>query len=576
MTGESKVERYLARFDELVQEKQPWLPLYQALAEAFLSRKADFTTTISPGDFLPDKYDDTGAYAAQTAASIFLSMLWPDASRTIALRPVRRLKDVPGVEEYFRFVTEEVRSVMDDPRSGLTLALNEHFLDQQIFGVSGIGTFAGPESDPTLPVVYDAWGVKSMCIAENAQGFVDTIYYKRSRTVRQLIQEYGQKGVAPKVLELYGDGKLNEKFEVLHAIEPKMPQPGTVGIAAMACGTCHIDIKNKHVMREGGYEEMPVSVVRMIKILGEAYARSPAMSAMGNTNSLESINEGVLLATEKQLSPPIVVLDDGRLGGAVVDTSADGITVFNTSGRLGAEKPIFPLFTVGEMQSSEKLMERIEKKVMQAFSLDRLLDLNNTVQMTAYETSVRDRMRGQSLGSLFGRQIVEGITPTVERTFNILYRSGRLGVVRKGMFGKVQALWDKILGTEEVIVPEVVIKAAEAGLDIYEIEYISPAMRFMQSEKLQGLMTVNEMIIAVGQIIPGFMDNFDGDKIAEYAVRFGGAPGDIRLTKDAREKLRANMAAAQGAAQDLEAAKATSEIGRNAAQAVSSLNPSKG
>ena len=573
--AETKLERYIARYRELEQKKQPYLSLYQALAEAFCTRKADFTTTITPGDFLMDKFDNTGTFAAQTAASIFLSMLWPDAGRTFRIVPVRRLKDVPGVEKYFDFVTEEVRSAMDNPKAGLNLAYMEHFLEQQIFGTSGVGTFAGPETDPSLPVVYDAWGIKNMCIAENAQGFVDVIYFKRSRTVRQLMQEYGSNPkrdkISPKIVELYNHGKYDDKCDILQAIEPKPSDITKKGVAAMAYGTCHIDIANKVIMRESGYEEMPVAVARMIKLLDEEYARSPAMTALPDANSLDAVKEGVLLATEKQLSPPIVVLDDGRLGGGVVDTSADGITVFNTSGRLGNEKPVFPLFTVGEMQSAEKLVERLEKTIMQAFSLDRLLDLNNTTQMTAYETSVRDRMRGQSLSSLFGRQIVEVITPTIERTFNILYRGGRLGVVSKGTFGKAQRLWNKILGTEEVLVPEVVVQAADAGLDIYEIEYISPAQRFMQGEKLQGILTVTDMIVQVGQLIPGFLDNFDSDEIAEYVVKYGGAPGDIKRTEDEVATLRANMAQQQAAAQQLEAAKGMSEIGRNTAQAVGSL-----
>jgi hypothetical protein len=577
MAVESKVERYLARYKDLETEKTLWLPLYQALAEAFLSRKADFTTTITPGDFLLEKFDNTGQFAAQTAASIFLSMLWPDSSRTFAIRPVRRLKDVPGVEAYFRFVTDEVRTVMDNPRAGLTLAYMEHFLEQQIFGTSGVGTFEGPAGDASLPVVYDAWGIKNMCVIENAQGFIDVIYFKRPRTVRQIVQEYGEKDkVSQKILDLYDEGKYNEKYEVLQIVEPKAAEPNKKGVAAMAYRTVHIDIKHKLVMRESGYQEMPVAVGRMIKLLDEPYARSPAMTALPDANSLDALSEAILVAAEKQLDPPLMLLDDGRLGGGVVDTSSGGLNVFNSAGRLGGEKPLQPIFTVGEMVSAEKLKEQLEKKIMQAFSLDRLLDLNNTVQMTAYETSVRDRMRGQSLGSLFARQIVEVLTPTIERTFNILYRGGHLGVVTTGVFGRVQQLWNKILGRQEMLVPPSVVAAAQFGLDVFEIEYISPAQRFMQGEKLQGVLTVADMIVLIGQLVPGLIDNFDSDKMAEYVVKYGGAPGDVKRTVDEVTKLRAGMAAQQAAATKLEATKQMSEVGRNTAQAVASLNSNAG
>lgn len=579
--AESKIDRHLSRLRELEQKKQPLLPVYQSLCETFFGRSGNFTIDAAPNSaFLTNDFvfDNTGAFAAQLAASIFVAMLWPDAGRTISIKPARRLKGKPGVDEYFSFVTDEVRAAFDNPKAGWALALMEHFGEQKVYGTSGIGTFEGPDSDPSLPVVFDSWGVRDLLISENAQGFVDTVYFKKRRTVRQIMQEYQKPGdkISKKVLSLYADGKYEDEIEILQAIEPKAPKPGTKGVAAMAVGATHIDVKNKLIMRESGFEEMPVCVGRAIKVTGEAYARSEGMVARPDADSLNALTGDVLVATEKQLKPPLAVLDDGRLGGAVVDTSPDGLTVFNTSGRLGAEKPIFPLYTVGEMQSAEKQQERFEKKIMQAFGLDRLLDLNNTVQMTAYETSVRDKMRGQALGSMFSRPIVEVFTPTVERVFNILWRGGRLGVVRSGMFSKIQTLWNQVLGVEEILVPEVVVKAAAAGLDIFEVEYISPAQRAMQGEKLQGIITVTDIIVKVGQLLPGFTDNFNVDKIAEYTVKYGGAPGDVENTRKAVTELRAAMAAAQKQAQALEAAGKMATTSRDAAQASAAMNPGMG
>lgn len=580
--AESKIDRHLARMRELEAKKAPLLPVYSKLSETYLGRAGNFTAESASNSpaFLENDFvfDNTGAFAAQLAASIFVAMLWPDAARSFSIKPARRLKGKPGVDEYFAFVTDEVRSAFDNPKAGWALALMEYFIEQKIFGTSGIGTFEGPASDPSLPVVFDTWGVSSLLISENAQGYVDTVYFRKRRTVRQIMQEYTKPGdkIAKKVLELYADGKYEDEIDILQAIEPKMPKPGTKGVAAMEVGATHIDIKNKLIMREGGFEEMPVRVGRAIKIIGEPYARSEGMTARPDADSLNALTGDVLVATEKQLKPPLAVLDDGRLGGAVVDTSPDGLTVFNTSGRLGAEKPIFPLYTVGEMQSAEKQQERFEKKIMQAFGLDRLLDLNNTVQMTAYETSVRDKMRGQALGSMFSRPIVEIFNPTIERVFNILWRGGRLGVINKGMFSKIQALWNKVLGVEEILVPEVVVKAAAAGLDIFEIEYISPAQRAMQGEKLQGIITVTDIIVKIGQLVPGFVDNFDSDKIAEYTVKYGGAPGDVERTRKAVTELRANMAAAQKQQQALAAAQQLATTSRDAAQASASLNAGAG
>ena len=114
------------------------------------------------------------------------------------------------------------------------------------------------------------------------------------------------------------------------------------------------------------------------------------------------------------------------MGGGVVDTSASALTVF-TSGAWAMKKPIFLLYTVGELNSAkDQCRDQLMGKIMSAYLLDRLLDLNNNTQMTAYETSVRDRKTSQAVGGIFSRQETEVLTPAIERTFNVMFRKGHL------------------------------------------------------------------------------------------------------------------------------------------------------
>jgi hypothetical protein len=512
-------------------------------------------------------------------------MLWPDSSRTFNIVPVDELKGQPGVEEYFRFVTRQVQRYMDKPRAGLLISLQEFEIDMQVFGTSGVGAFDGP--DESTPVVYEAWGVKNMCISENAQGFVDMIYTSDKRTVRQVVEEYGPENVHASVLKKYQDGKYEDKIEVLKVLEPRpitdrANKRGEMveGPLGMATRTLHIDCENKKIMRESGYAEFPVAVGRAIKTVGEKYGRSPAMIALPDACSLNALKEAIIVATEKQLDPPMYVLDDGRLGGGVIDTSAGALNVFNSSGRMTGDKPVGPLFTVGELQSAEKLEEKFKEAIFQAFGLDRLLDLNNQTQMTAYETSVRNRMRGESLGSMFSRQEAEVFTPLVERTFNILFRKGLLGQeaetagIRK-VFAEARRLWAKIIGKKALMeVPAVVQQAIEADLDVYEVEYISPAKRFMQSEKLQGIYESAEFFAKMG-VVPGFeqmSDALEQDKMAANVVKYSGAPIEILRTDSEVKAIRAGRAEAQAQAAKMEQAQQMSEVARNAGQAAMSFS----
>ena len=575
---ELSMDKYLTRHKDLKAERAPWDVHYQRLAETFLTRKQNFTSTISPGEFLyEDVYDNTGEFAAMQAASVFLSMLWPDSSRTFSIEPVDELKGQPGVEEYFRFASRQLQRFMDKPQAGLLIALQEFEIDMQVFGISGIGVF--DNDDESTPMVYEAWGVRGMCISENAQGFVDCVYDAKTRTIRQVVEEYGEEDVHPAVLKAFQDGKYEDKVDVLRVLEPRsmvdraMAPEGTA--RGMATRTLHIDTTNKKVMRESGYEEFPVMVGRAIKTTGEKQGRSPAMVALPDARSLNALKEAMIVATEKQLDPPLYVLDDGRLGGGVVDTSAGGLNVFNSSGRLTGDKPIGALFTVGELQSAEKLAEQFKMNISQAFALDRLLDLNNQTQMTAYETSIRNRMRGEALGSMFSRQIAEVFTPMIERSFNVLYRKGYLGTTDVGFMAAARRAWAKILGKPaQVVVPPAVSAAIEAGLDVYEVEYISPAKRFMQSEKLQGIYEAAEFFSKMG-VVPGMediMDNLDFDDMADNVVKYSGAPISILRPDSDRDAIRKGRAEAQAQMAKIQAAQQTSEVARNAGQAVQAFS----
>lgn len=571
---------YVKRYEELNTAKQPWKSLYQRLGEVFLTRKANFTRTITPGEFLgEDLYDNSGQFAAMLCASVLFSLTWPDTTRAFRIKPVRRLANIPGIEELFRFWNEELQSAFDNPRAGFRINMSEFFNEYVIFGTSGIGIFDGPENDASLPFIFSTWDLKNLCISENYQGFVDTIYHEEEYTVAQLVQEYGIGAVHGNVRKSYNDGKYDDKITVLKVIEPRKLTPSDYkqdgslkeGVLSLPYRSVYIDMTNNHIMKESGFNEFPIAVGRMFKMQNEVFGRSCGMMALPDAETLNAITESILKAAEKQLDPPLAVLDDGRLGGGVVDTSAGGLTVFNASGRISSDKIVFPIYTVGELQSAKEQQEMYKQAVSQAFFLDRLLDFNNQVQMTAYETSIRNRMRGESLASIFARLETEVYTPLIERAFNILFRKGMLGVVHTNFSDKLKTLWDRILGRDPIVIPEPVLKAINAGLDVFEIEYISPAKRFMQTEKLQGYLNVAEFIAKVGPAMPDVIDIIDDDKLVRGVAEYNGVGDEILRTKDEVEEIRKAGAQQAMDASGLESGKGLSEIMRNVAQAQATL-----
>ena len=180
------------------------------------------------------------------------------------------------------------------------------------------------------------------------------------------------------------------------------------------------------------------------------------------------------------------------------------------------------------------------------------------------------------MNSVFARRIQETLNPTVRRTFNALWRAGYFGNGDRGVGARLHRMWQRVTQKTLPVVPEIVVQAAAAGLDVYEIEYISPAARFMQAEKLQGIFSMSDAVSALSQVFPQITDNVDPDELSRDIYKYTGAPTSSQRTVEAVAEWRSAKAKEQAAAQQLEGAKQGSEIARNVAQARATIAPPRG
>lgn len=563
MKKDTLLNRILGRYKELQSVKSLWNSHYQIIGEYIRIRKQNFTSEHTQGAFLVDDiFDSTGPMSNAKMAAAFMGALWPNGARSMRIVKPHALPDTPEIKNYYKEVTTRLANAMDNPKSGLVLSLDEYAQDQGAFGTCGIAVFEDDSLDH--PLSYTTWDVKTMCIDENSKGVVDTVYNEKKYKVRDLIEKYGFENVHKNVQKKYEDGKYEDKIRVLHAIEPRIKRDTQKkNNLNMPYASYHIDLDNKFLIKESGYEEFPIVVARFAKCADEVYGRSPSMLALPDILELNAIRECRMLATEKNLDPPILVYDDGSLGGGEIDTSTGSVSVISVSGRATNQDPVKPLLTVGEMQSTQQHIEELKLTITQQYYLDRLLDLNNDTRMTLGEAQIRNKLRGDSLSAIFSRQELEFFTPLIERSFNIMFNKGLLGV-KKGSPEEATAL---LAGETPLVIPEAVQKRIEQGREAYEIQYVSPAKRMMQAEEVQGIMTTWEFAGGLAQAAPEIIDHLDPDETIKRLAELTGAPDEIIRDLESVKALRAARAQMQQMAMQLDAERNASETARNMAQA---------
>jgi len=558
-----KAQEIINRNREMKRRKETWNTHYQLIGEYIMLRKQQFQTEFQPGAFLTDEIaDSTAVYANEKMASSLLGALWPNGARTFRYVPAYDIEDSEEVKKYFEKATRRAVDLLDDTKAGLAVALEEYMRDQGGFGTSGVALFENEQGNN--PLLFKAWDVKGMCIAESYTGRVDTIYNEREMTIRQEVKEYGLDKVSSKSKEKYIDGKGDEIVHVLHAIEPRMDSdPHKFGNQDMPIASIHIEIETKKILKESGFEELPVFVTRFTKAMREVYGRSPAMLALADIIELNTVWEVATVAIEKAMNPPLAMYEDGTFGGGVVDTSPGAINTVSVSSRLSAQNPIWQMQTVGDIRVVEGLIDKLKDSIGEAFLLDRLLDFNNDTRMTAFEANLRDKFRGESLGTIYKRQETELFTPMLERVFNILLKRGYLGV-QKGSKEELDLIGK---GVEPFYIPEALINYMIDGKEFYKIQYVSPAKRIMQAEEAQGILTTFDFAANAMQVAPQALDNIDVDKAVKRLAEITGIPTDIVNSSEKVEQLRALRAEQQAQQAEQAQMKEASETVMNIAQA---------
>lgn len=540
------IRELTAKRESLKSRKQPWEYPLEILGKYIYTRKQQFGQTTSPGAFLNDGMinDSTAIRANGAMASAIMGALWKSGNKTFRLRRPRHISDTKANQEFYLRQNEILASAMESPKAGFETAFDESLREEGAFGTSGIAEFKG---DYQNPLIFKSWSIQSVMIAEGADGFVDTIYYDDSVPLRIVAETYGEENLPADLKALYQDPtKHNDRIKICIAIEPRpeKAQKGK-GDKGMPIASYHFTFEGTpKLLRESGYTELPVRISRWYKLANEEYGRSPGMDALPAIMQINALKEIFLICVEKKAEPPLYILDDGSLGAGTVDTSARGLSVFNSFGRAPGQPPIGTIFDIGELQSLMTAIEATSGEITQHFLIDKLYDLNNKSRMTLGEAEMRYQIRSDALSSIYARKTAETLNPLIIRSYNILFDMGLLGITEED---EATANILRAEGIEPLIMPEEIAQAIVDGKDIYEIDYISPAAHVMREEEYRGLITTANNATQMAAVDEMSIHKLNIDKFLEHSRDLTGAPMDLLRSDEETKTIRTGIAKARAA-----------------------------
>ncbi len=517
---DSRADALIRRHQELASSRATWENHWREIAERILPRQDSFQTKWSEGAKRNEKiFDSTAPIALERFAAAMESMLTPRAQRWHRLRASDpALNDADGVRDWFRQVENILFAARYSPRANYASQQHETYMSLGAFGTGVL--FVGEEVGSGLR--YKSIHLSDCCFAEDANGRIDTVFRKYRLSARQAAQRWPEKDL-PRGIQRALEKEPERRFDFLHAVLPRSEvKVGKSDAKNLPYASTHVAIEDRVVLQEGGFEQFPYAVSRYVTAPNEVYGRSPAMAVLPDIKMLNEMSRTIIRAAHKTVDPPVLIHDDGILGGRP-DLRPNAI---NYGGVDSAGRPLMqPFQNNARVDIGLDMMNQRREVINDAFLVSLFQILVQGPAMTATEVLERAQEKGVLLGPTVGRQQSESLGPMIERELAILARADAL--------------------------PPMPAALREAGGD-YEIQYDSPLTRAQRAEEGLGVMRALEIAGAMAAADPTIFDNFDADAVAKIAVEVHGVEHILRK-KDDVEALRGQRTQQEGLSQTLAA-----------------------
>lgn len=522
---ENEALKYLNRLNDLKTDRANNDTYWQEVADYSLPKR-DFITQRSPGQKRIQKlYDETAVHATEQLASGLHGMLTPPAGRWFFLRAFGK-KEEESDRAWLDYATNYLFDVFSSPEGSFSTAAFEFYLDLVAFGNAAMSVTLqknGPHfCTESLANVY---------VEENDYGVVDCNYIVKKFKPIQVIRKFGADRVHKNVVDAYEKNK-KETVEVLQVIEPRDQHYGRGAIKEKKpYKSCFIDVTNKHMMLEEGFDEKPFMFARWSKRAGEHYGYGPGMAANPEVKMLNEIVEIMIRAASKNVDPPILAPTEGLVLPLRLDPA--GINFYN---------PEFgePKWWQNGFQPNyfESLIEQKRALISKMYYVD-WLNLPQVDRMTTVEVNQRTQESLRQLSPMLSRLASEFLSPLISRTLSL---SVDAGLIEK---------------------PPASLQGANVS-----IEYTSPiaiAQRSVQAQTvLQGL-TLGAQLAQFDQSV---LTNINSNKILRDQLLDTFAwPIEYLNTEEEVQEMKEAQANAAAAAQQAQIAESYSKSAKNAAGA---------
>ena len=472
-------------------------------------------------------YDGTAPEALEQLASALHSYLTNPAERWFELQVEGNYDAMvdPEALEWLEHVSDLIYSEYRREDACLNQALHETYMD---IGSFGTAILYQEWSQKIRGLTFAARPLQHCYFLENSEGRVDTVFYCRTWTLRQVKQEFGT--VLPKKLMEIKDEE--KPIEVCHCVYPRTDRiPSRYDAKNKKFASVWISVTTGETLAESGFDTLPYHVPRWTKLSGEVYGRGPAKKCLPDIKMLNAMERTILKAGQKIVDPPLVLANEGFM--LPIKTSP-GSLIFKEE----EDREITPLITGANMPWAEEKAMQKRQFIEKCFYSDWIRMEKENKEMTAFEVQDRRDEKLRLLAPMMGRLVSELHGPMIARSYSLLDQYGRIPPAP----------------------PSLQQKSLKVG-------YLSPAAVAQLGTKANQIARFMNDLIPMAQVNPGVFDIVDMDAAAQELAIARKTPRRILRSNDEIAKLREQRSKMEAMQQIAQVAEPASKAVKNLADA---------
>lgn len=462
-------------------------------------------------------YDTTSLWAIDRGAAGTLSLVTPQSGTWFDIGTSDPFGTEPSDEEkrWYEQLRDYLFAVRANPKSGFWTS---HKAAMRCVWAFGTAVCYSEESTKGVssPISYRFIPLSENHLATNFEGVVDTNYRLFNRTARQCVERWGGE-VSAKVRTMAASEKDKDKaVTILHAVYPR-EESGSRGSYGRnkKIASCYVEIDEKHLIGEGGYDEFPYRIDHWQRNNPGPYAEGPIALALADIKSQNMLAKSELRAVQQWTDPPIATPADT---GARLNLNPRAVNpgYMTMQGHLLAA----PIVTAQRPDFARAILDARREQLSRTLYIDVWQTIIEHPNMTATEALIRANEKGDLLGPV-GTSLQIGLAFQVDRDVGIL--------ARQGAFEEGSPL-----------APPVSLRGRETN-----VRFTSPLDKLRRIPQLQGMSQLMSLVATAVQLDPSARHKINVGKMIDESADILQVPMTM-ITPDAdyEEAVQRDQAAA--------------------------------